>query len=74
MPKSFNSRALMYAYGQLNPVQKQTYNKLLKKKGYNPDKAMRRLGVKPFRLPRIPATTSRMALRLTHSKTKKRRG
>jgi len=71
MVKRFNSRALSYVYGSFNPVQKQTYKKLLTKKGYGPDKAMKKLGVKPFSVPKIPSVTSKAALRTAYSKKRK---
>lgn len=70
MVKRFNSRALSVAYGSFNPVQKKTYNKLLRKKGIGPDKAMKTLGVKAFTVPKIPSTTSKLALRKAYPKRK----
>ena len=51
-----------------NPVQKKTYNKLLRKKGYGPDKAMVKLGVKPFSVSKIPSRTPKAALRIANPK------
>ena len=68
MVKSFNSRALSVAYGTFNPVQKQTYKKLLTKKGIGPDKAMKKLGVRAFSVPKIPSTTTRAALKTAYPK------
>ena len=71
MVKRFNSRALNVAYSSFNPVQKKTYNKLLAKKGFGPDKAMKKLGVKPFSVPKIPNTTTKTALRTAYPKKRK---